>query len=61
MLLGYIQKLAKADQQLKKWQTAVGCLIRAAEGRDFLIHARIGMPRALYPDDEPEAEPRRKA
>ena len=26
---------------------AVHCLIGAAEGRDFLMHARIGMLRAL--------------
>jgi hypothetical protein len=25
------------------WQTAVHCLIGAAEGRDFMMHARIGM------------------
>ena len=36
-----------ADQQLDEWQTAIGCLIGAAEGRDFLMHAQIGMLRAL--------------
>jgi hypothetical protein len=44
---GYIMKLPKAEQQLEEWQTAVACLIGAAEGRDFLMHARIGMLRAL--------------
>jgi hypothetical protein len=43
----YIMKLPKAEQDLKEWQTAVRCLIGAAEGRDFLMHARIGMLRAL--------------
>jgi hypothetical protein len=43
----YIMKLPKAEQQLEEWQTAVACLIGAAEGRDFLMHARIGMMRAL--------------
>jgi hypothetical protein len=43
----YIMKLPKAEQDLEEWQTAVGCLIGAAEGRDFLMHARIGMLRAL--------------
>jgi hypothetical protein len=43
----YITKLGKATQQSDEWQTAVRCLIGAAEGRDFLMHARIGMPRAL--------------
>jgi hypothetical protein len=43
----YIMKLPKAEQDLEEWQTAVACLIGAAEGRDFLMHARIGMLRAL--------------
>jgi len=40
-------KLSKAEQDLDEWQTAIGCLIGAAEGRDFLMHARIGVLRAL--------------
>jgi hypothetical protein len=43
----YIMKLPKAEQDLEEWQTATGCLIGAAEGRDFLMHARIGVLRAL--------------
>ena len=43
----FIMKLPKAEQDLEEWQTAVGCLIGAAEGRDFLMHARIGVLRAL--------------
>jgi len=43
----YIMKLPKAEQALEEWQTAIGCLIGAAEGRDFMMHARIGMLRAL--------------
>jgi hypothetical protein len=43
----YIMKLPKAEQDLERWQTATGCLIGAAEGRDFLMHARIGVLRAL--------------
>ena len=42
-----MKKLPKAEQDLEEWQTAVGCLIGAAEGRDFLMHARIGMLTAL--------------
>jgi hypothetical protein len=30
----YITKLPKAEQQLGEWQTAIGCLIGAAEGQD---------------------------
>jgi hypothetical protein len=43
----YIMKLPKADQAAPEWQTATRCLIGAAEGRDFLLHARIGVMRAL--------------
>ncbi len=40
-------KLPKAEQDLEEWQTATGCLIGAAEARDFVMHARIGVLRAL--------------
>jgi hypothetical protein len=43
----YIMKLPKADQAATEWQTAIACLIGAAEGRDFLMHARVGVLRAL--------------
>ena len=46
----YIMKLPKAEQKHEKWQTAVRCLIGAAEGRDFLMHARIGVMQALNKD-----------
>jgi hypothetical protein len=48
----YIMKLPKAEQKLVDWQTAIRCLIGAAEGRDFLMHARIGVLRALHRDVE---------
>jgi hypothetical protein len=32
----YIMKLPKAEQDLEEWQTAIGCLTGAAEGRDIL-------------------------
>jgi hypothetical protein len=44
---GYIMKLPKAEQNLEAWQTAVEALIMAAENRGPLMHARIGMLRAL--------------
>lgn len=44
----YIMKLPKAEQNLEEWQTAGEISIKTAEGRDFLIHARIGMMRALH-------------
>jgi hypothetical protein len=40
-------KLPKVEQDLEEWQTATGCLIGAAEGRDFQMHSRIGVLRAL--------------
>jgi hypothetical protein len=43
----YIMKLPKAEQNLPEWRTAISCLIGAAEGRDFLMHARIGMLRGF--------------
>jgi hypothetical protein len=46
----YIMKLPKPEQKHEKWQTAVHCLIGAAEGRDFVMHARIGVLQALNKD-----------
>jgi hypothetical protein len=43
----YIMKLPNAEQNLEAWQTAVEALIMAAEDRGSLMHARIGMLRAL--------------
>jgi hypothetical protein len=42
-----IMKLPKAEQTLEEWPAAIGCLIGAAEGRDFMMQARIGVLRAL--------------
>ena len=56
----YITKLPKAEQNLPEWQTAIQCLIGAAEGRDFLMHARIGMLRALNRHVERVFNPDRK-
>jgi len=43
----YIMKLPKAEQKLEEWQTATEVLIMAAEGRGPVMHARIGVLRAL--------------
>jgi hypothetical protein len=43
----YIQKLSKAKQAEPHWQAAVEALIMAAEGRGPLLHARVGMLRAM--------------
>ena len=48
----YIMKLPETDQRDAPWQTAVEHLIHAAEsGGGWLMFARIGMMRALHPDD----------
>jgi len=56
----YIMKLPKAEQNLEEWQTAIECLIGAAEGRNFMMHARIGMLRALNRNVEREFDSSRK-
>jgi hypothetical protein len=56
----YIMKLPKAEQDAREWQTAVRCLIGAAEGRYFMMHARIGMLRALNRHVERVFDPDRK-
>ena len=40
-------KLPKTEQKLAEWQTATEALMMAAEGRGPLMHARIGVRRAL--------------
>ena len=43
----YIMKLPKAEQDLPEWQAATEALLMAAEDRGPLMHARIGVLRAL--------------
>jgi hypothetical protein len=43
----HVQQLLPAEQHAPHWQLAVATLIDCAEGRDFLMHARIAMLRAL--------------
>jgi hypothetical protein len=45
----HIMKLPKAEQQTPHWQAAIEAVIMAAEGRGPLMHARIGLLRALKP------------
>jgi hypothetical protein len=53
-------KLPKAEQELPEWQTATEALIMAAEGRGPLLHARVGMLRALNRNAERAFNPGRK-
>jgi hypothetical protein len=43
----YITRLPKAEHESQQWQAATEALIMAAEGRGPLMHARIGVMRAL--------------
>jgi hypothetical protein len=55
-------KQPKKVHEAPHWQLAMEQLIEAAEGRNFIMHARIAVLRALnhgLPD--PKTEPRRKA
>jgi hypothetical protein len=56
----YIMKLSKAEQHLKEWQAATEALLMAAEDRGPLMHARIGMLRALNRNVERVFNPDRK-
>jgi hypothetical protein len=56
----YILKLPKAEQNLKEWQAATEALIMAAEYRGPLMHARVGMLRALNRNVERMFNPSRK-
>ena len=56
----YIQRLPKAQQAAPEWQTATEALIMAAERKGPIMHARIGMLRAINAGTEPPRSPRRK-
>jgi hypothetical protein len=42
-----ITSLPRTEQDIEEWQTAIGCLIGAAEGRDLLMHPGVGVMRAV--------------
>ena len=44
----YIMKLPKAKQRSPEWQAAGEAVIMAAEDRGPLMHAHVGMMRALH-------------
>jgi hypothetical protein len=55
----YIQKLPKKTRETEPWRLATRILIAAAEGRDFNLHARIAVAKAL--DLPKELRERRRA
>jgi hypothetical protein len=53
--------LPKSKQQSPEWQTAGEALMMAAEDRGPLMHAHIGMLRALnHGNPQPATTPRRR-
>jgi hypothetical protein len=53
-------KLPKAKQDTREWQAATEALIMAAENRGPLMHARVGVLRALNRNVERTFNPERK-
>jgi hypothetical protein len=43
----HIMKLPKAERDLPHWQAAIEAVIMAAEDRGPMLHARVGMLRAM--------------
>ena len=56
----YITRLPKAEHKTPEWQAATEALIMAAEKRGPLLHARVGMLRALNRHVERVFSPDRK-
>jgi hypothetical protein len=56
----YIMKLPQAEQSAAEWQAATEALIMAAENRGPLMHARVGVLRALNRNVERTFNPDRK-
>ena len=54
----YITRLPKAEHESQEWQAAIEALIMAAEDRGPLMHARIGVMRALNRKVEKGLQPR---
>jgi hypothetical protein len=49
----YITKLPIADSMAPEWQTATEALILAADGLGPVMHARIGILRAIQRNEAP--------
>jgi hypothetical protein len=56
----YILKLGNTDQQTEPWQAAIAVLMMAAEERGPIMHARIGLLRAINQHKLPVFDPSRK-
>jgi hypothetical protein len=56
----YIAGLTRKEYESDHWQVAIEALLMAAEGRGPLMHARVGVIRALNGHVEREFNPDRK-
>src|SRR5260370_38471736 len=56
----YLMALPGKTRQSDEWQAAIEALLMAAENRGPLMHARIGMLRALNRNVERTFDPSRK-
>ena len=57
----FILKLTKVEQSKPHWQAAAEAVMMAAEDRGPLMHADIGMKRALSAGEPVEFDPKRKS
>jgi hypothetical protein len=57
----FILKLSKAEQSKPHWQAAAEAVMMAAEDSGPLMHADIGMKRALNVDRPVEFDPKQKS
>jgi hypothetical protein len=55
----YIKRLPRSEHETPHWQAATEALIMAAEGRGPMMHAEIGMLRAINAGTEREFRQRR--
>jgi hypothetical protein len=56
----YITRLPAAEHAAKEWQTAMNCLIEAADHGGPVSFARLGVAQALHRHDEKVYDPARK-
>jgi hypothetical protein len=57
----FILKLSKAEQGKPHWQAAAEAVMMAAEDRGPLLHADVGMKRALNAGKPVEFDPKQKS
>lgn len=56
----YMKQLSASEMKDRPWQIAGHILIAAAEGRDFNLHARIAVYRAIHGRSGGEPRERRR-